>query len=243
MNVLNLQIFAICAFATTTNFSGSVDFFCASNKLASYGFSYPFRLNYEFKFDNCSGVATIPVHIYGNFVSDAQFFVATGVLSMLFALGIAVIYAKFDEKYKSNAQWPLVVSTSHLISFYLPLIYVLFIPFKDFVITVILAVLWLSGSAAWANSLTGLKMVTSHSIDNCESCLVFSSNMSTLNISVVRIFLNLFIYQKHMHARKSLINKLNLLDDRYPLILVLRYSFLFQILINILFFIFMYSLW
>lgn len=104
-----MQIFAICAFGTTTSFDGFVDFLCQGKAVGKKQYSYPFRLAESYNFTNCSDESA-EVKLYGDFSSDAQFFVCTGVLSMLYCIAIIVIYAKFDDKYKSNAQWPLIVS-------------------------------------------------------------------------------------------------------------------------------------
>ncbi|GLV40694.1 hypothetical protein CBL_13805 [Carabus blaptoides fortunei] len=165
-------IFAICAFATTTNYTGFVEYFCNGDLKQTYPYYYPFRLSDHIVFQNCTGGKSEQVNVIGSFSSDAQFFVATGVLSMLYALAISVIYAKFDDKYKSNAQWPLI----------------------DFSLTVVLAVLWLSGSAAWANGLNGLKTATSPPIPDCKNCSISSSSFSSLDISVILGFLNFFLW-------------------------------------------------
>lgn len=97
--------------------------------------------------------------------SDAQFFVATGVLSFLYCLFIIVVYAFIDDFYKSKSE----------------------IPLADFMLTTILAIFWLSGSAAWSNGTSALKTVTNanslHEV--CPSCTVFTSSFSRLNISLV----------------------------------------------------------
>lgn len=46
--------------------------------------------------------------------SDATFFVTTGVLTMLYAILIIAVYAKFDDKYKSDYRLPLFVSKNSL---------------------------------------------------------------------------------------------------------------------------------
>lgn len=48
--------------------------------------------------------------VNGDFSSDAKFFVATGVLAMLYSIVIILVYAKFDEAYKTNKKIPLYVS-------------------------------------------------------------------------------------------------------------------------------------
>ncbi|PSN40418.1 hypothetical protein C0J52_09274 [Blattella germanica] len=120
---------------------------------------------------------TEPMHLIGDFSSDAQFFVATGVLSFLYCIGIAIVYIMFDAMYQSNGLLPLA----------------------DFFLTVTLAVFWLSGSAAWANGLNGLKGTTSNLKltsqclpDFCTSIVVGSH--SELTISVILGFLNFFLW-------------------------------------------------
>lgn len=44
--------------------------------------------------------------------SDAQFFVATSVLSVLYCIFIAAVYAVIDEIYTSKPEVPLAVSKS-----------------------------------------------------------------------------------------------------------------------------------
>jgi hypothetical protein len=64
-----------------------------------------------------------------------------------------------------------------------------FFDIQDFFLTVTLAVFWLSGSAAWANGLNGLKG-TMHGITHTRQCTsvckgVKYGSFSELNISVV----------------------------------------------------------
>lgn len=97
--------------------------------------------------------------------SDAQFFVATGVLSFLYCLFIIIVYAFIDDFYKSKSE----------------------IPLADFMLTTILAIFWLSGSAAWSNGTSALKTVTDANAlhEVCPQCTVFTTSFSRLNISLV----------------------------------------------------------
>jgi hypothetical protein len=61
----------------------------------------------EYKFPNCNGTESL--QLYGDFSSDAQFFVATGVLSCLYCIGITVVYTMFDAVYQNNGLLPLAV--------------------------------------------------------------------------------------------------------------------------------------
>ncbi|RZC33026.1 synaptoporin [Asbolus verrucosus] len=170
MRILHF-VFSICAFATIAGYTGYVTFKCDGNTdTIKKDFEYPFQLIIpasEIRLPkNCTS------SIIGDFSSDAKFFVATGILAMLYSITISVVYIKFDEMYKSNNQFPLI----------------------DFVITVIFGVLWLSSSAAWANGLSGLKYATEPQIIGSEChCMTFTSNFSTLNISIFG-FLNFFLW-------------------------------------------------
>jgi hypothetical protein len=68
---------------------------------------YPFRF-YE---KVCpKGQSNETLSISADLSSDAQFFVATGVLSMLYALFAIVVYAFLDELYRTKDEIPLAVS-------------------------------------------------------------------------------------------------------------------------------------
>ncbi|XP_019868518.1 synaptoporin [Aethina tumida] len=165
MRILHF-VFSICAFATITDYSGHVTVTCG-NRSTNFEYGYPFQLH-----QNKTVAPNCTAAILGDFSSDAKFFVATGVLAMLYALAIAVVYAKFDNTYKTNSQWPLY----------------------DFILTVLFGVLWLSSSAAWANSLTGIKIATVPMYGSGCNCTSSQSSYSTLNISVVFGFLNFFLW-------------------------------------------------
>lgn len=97
-------MFSICAFATVTGYSGTIVFKCSNERQYEH-FSYPFEFHFSNPFKpNCT-ILTNSVS-----TSDAKFFVTTGVLTMLYAMLIIAVYAKFDEKYKSNHKLPLIVS-------------------------------------------------------------------------------------------------------------------------------------
>jgi hypothetical protein len=66
----------------------------------------------EYTFENCNG--THSLHLLGDFSSDAQFFVATGVLSFLYCIGITVVYTMFDAVYQNNGLLPLAVRLINL---------------------------------------------------------------------------------------------------------------------------------
>lgn len=171
MRVLQF-IFSICAFATTTGFSLSLSTTC-NNDPSKFVFDYPFRFGEK--------VCPIPknatefYYISADVSSDAQFFVATGVLSLMYCVFIILVYTFLDELYKSKNE----------------------IPIADFILTVILAIFWLSGSAAWSNGTSGLKQVTdvTELSKSCDpGCSLLLSSFSKLNISLIFGFLNFFLW-------------------------------------------------
>jgi hypothetical protein len=173
-------IFSICAFATTSGFTNQIllQYCDKQSPPVELSYSYPFELDGVSTQVNCRN-ATEKIYLVGDFSSDAQFFVATGVISMLYCIGITAVYIMFDEIYQANVALPKF----------------------DFLLTVLLAVFWLSGSAAWANGLTGLGAVTKYeaisSLNYCNNnaCLGLSSeSLSTLTISVIFGFLNFFLW-------------------------------------------------
>ncbi|CAD7094027.1 unnamed protein product [Hermetia illucens] len=170
-------IFAICAFATTTNFIATVKVSCPPSPAVEYSFEYPFSIeqgicsvNTSTKLQNSS--KTYPIS--ANLSSDSQFFVATGVLSLMYCVFIIAVYAILDELYRSKNE----------------------IPLADFMLTTILAIFWLSGSAAWSNGATALKGVTDPDVlrANCKNCDFVVGSFSRLNISLIFGFLNFFLW-------------------------------------------------
>lgn len=170
-------IFAISAFTTTTGFSSFVEITLRCEEKVQLNYSYPFRLDHEPHQEVSCYNITHKFHLIGDFSSDAQFFVATGVLSLLYCIAIVLVYIMFDAMYQGTGLLPLA----------------------DFFFTVTLAVFWLSGSAAWANGLNGLKGTT-HSIIDTSQCneelcnSVLTGSFSELTISVILGFLNFFLW-------------------------------------------------
>jgi len=202
-------VFALLAFATCSNFSSYLEFsikFKAAENCENPGpvivkqeFSYPFRLDHipHQTFPNfCKNgsVSDPPITFPGDFSSDAQFFVFTGVTTWLycfFSLAIYVFFSKLYHDEQKNA------------------------PMIDFCATVIIAVFWLAGSSAWANSLNGLKnaanpnsWVMSNEIGGpcysskngpiatvVEKCTAtYMGSFGGANVSVIFGFLNFFLW-------------------------------------------------
>lgn len=179
-------VFAICAFATTTNFGSSFSFIvkCKNETMAeqkiSQSIEYPFRFDHVAVNEKACG-KDYSFSYFGDYSSDAEFFVAAGVLAMLYALGSLAFYCFCSNMYQTNKTIPLV----------------------DFLVTMVLAVFWLSGSAAWASGVSAVKYVSDPNAwlktlkicnDNAGCVPDFSGNFAGLNISIIFGFLNFFLW-------------------------------------------------
>ena len=152
----------------TTNFELKVSVQCGKTTNMTAVIDYPF----EFSEQVCrSGTAgENPVLISGDMASDSQFFVATGVLSMLYCIFIIAVYGFIDQMYKDKPEFPMA----------------------DFILTTLLAIFWLSGSAAWSNGTSALKTATdvdlaSHCSEAFKNCTFSRTSFSSLNISLVSL--------------------------------------------------------
>lgn len=68
---------------------------------------------------------------------------------------------------------------------------------QDFLVTMVMAVFWLSGSAAWASGVSAVKYVSDPNVwlktlkicsENAECVADFSGNFAGLNISIVCLY-------------------------------------------------------
>jgi len=200
--------FAIVAFACCCDFSTHVDYTVectapanTSHKL-THPFSYPFQLDHvpavTVTCGEKGGEKTKHMQLPGDFSSDAQFFVFTGVLSFLATMGILVVYVFFSDMYFAESKMA---------------------PMIDFCFTVIMAVFWLSASAAWANGVINMKyaadpdswlfkdassmcqqsQVKSYVNTEVKSCTVdFTGNFNKANISIIVGFLNFFLWASNL---------------------------------------------
>jgi len=203
-------VFALLAFATCSNFSSYLEFSikfkedakCEGTNpmLVKQEFSYPFRLDHIphktlEHFCHPNATSDPPITFPGDFSSDAQFFVFTGVVTWLFCFFSLAIYVFFSKVYSDEQKNA---------------------PMIDFCATVIIAVFWLAGSSAWANSLNGLKNAanpntwltqsdiggpcyspgeTGHVAVVVESCkATYMGSFGGANVSVIFGFLNFFLW-------------------------------------------------
>lgn len=101
-------VFAIWGFFACHDFSVTLDMEC-NDKIFQrhYEIEYPFEFAEHIcrrKTDNLTLFASVDSS------TGAQFFVATAVLSLLYAIFIIVVYAYLDEMYKSKPEFPMAVS-------------------------------------------------------------------------------------------------------------------------------------
>lgn len=178
---------SIFAFATTSGFGTSSTFkvFCEEPYQATFSFGYPFRMSYfPFKVPKeCKQLIdldTKTVVLPYNFASNPEFFVATGVLSFLYCVGILGVYIFCNKMYTDNQATPIV----------------------DLGASSVLALFWFAGSSAWAQGVRDVKYYTDPNIftkllDICKvaSCASESvGNFATLNVSLILGFANFLLW-------------------------------------------------
>ncbi|XP_025106206.1 LOW QUALITY PROTEIN: synaptoporin-like [Pomacea canaliculata] len=136
----------------------------------------------------CPGASTTPgldkFCLLAGAKPAAEFYVFVGVIVMLYSLAALVIYIFFDELYRKNNRLIIV----------------------DFVVSVVLALLWLISSSAWASGLSHVKEYTDPSEGGIYSprfpeCSVKDScstenvgNYGSLNASIIFGFLNMMVW-------------------------------------------------
>ncbi|THD22918.1 Synaptophysin [Fasciola hepatica] len=132
-------LMAICAFATTCDFSTSVKFVItcdnSTNKSNNLQIAYPFRVN-SIAVNNCPDKEA--KNLYGDFSSSAQFFVFSGVMVFLLCVIITGLYVLYDDRYKTDPRASQ----------------------GDFIFSIIVAILWFIASAAWADGVQQFKFYT-----------------------------------------------------------------------------------
>ena len=106
------------------------------NSEISTSWSYPYNLR-DTQIRN--GSADIKSISDANDVKpSAEFFVFTGVTSMLISLAFAIVYVILDRQYRNDERLPLI----------------------DFVLCIIWTIFWLAGSAAWAKGVSNIRTLT-----------------------------------------------------------------------------------
>ncbi|XP_055937205.1 synaptophysin-like isoform X1 [Argiope bruennichi] len=178
-------LMAILAFSTTVGFVTECAFTitCGDTKeneiKIAYNFGYPFANAVLHIPDDCSQdlvKMVLPI----NYSSAAKFFVATGVLSFLYTIGIMIVYIFLHQAYTDNTKLPVV----------------------DLGITAVLSVFWMAGSSAWAQGVTDLKyyihpdtLFTFFSICKKNTCqTVEDGSYGVLNGSLILGFANFLLW-------------------------------------------------
>ncbi|KAL3320193.1 hypothetical protein Ciccas_001131 [Cichlidogyrus casuarinus] len=184
-------LFAILAFATTTNYGSSVDFTAECNNTSHdlhFPISYPFRLDeYKgIKKDPCSDTSD-PKTFFGDFSSNAQFYVFIGVMSMLYSLAALVLYIFYSSKYEQTKMIKKI----------------------DLIITGVFSFGFFISSVAWSFGVSNLKyyssfdqlvgQLTDGSTHNfakfdAKSIAVFGG----LNVSLIFGYFNCFLWASNM---------------------------------------------
>ncbi|XP_001175610.1 synaptophysin [Strongylocentrotus purpuratus] len=182
-------ILAVCMFATTAGYATSYSFTasCAAGHTYKVDVMYPFRIESNALPALCNST-TAPV-VSSNPSGSAQFFVAVGVLAMLYTIGSLLWYVIYEARYPEKE--------IHYVC--------------DLVFTGVFVLLFFISSCAWAAGLNDVKYWTNFGnlMSNptvygqtctapvtCES--VTSPKYSSLNFSVVFGFLNTIVWGGNM---------------------------------------------
>ncbi|XP_061187483.1 synaptophysin-like [Saccostrea echinata] len=190
-------ILAIFAFATTTSVNTNLQITasnCPGGKpgiIESVQISYPFELEKEYfttPFCNrsSSGVNVSTVYLLQGSRSSAEFYVFFGVMVFLYCMAALVVYLFFEELYRRSNVWAIV----------------------DFVVSVVITLLWLIASSAWAQGLVNLKYYTDFNdsgmferLPECNKPVTGITcsqtafpNFGSLNASVIFGFLNMVVW-------------------------------------------------
>ncbi|CAG5134027.1 unnamed protein product, partial [Candidula unifasciata] len=183
-------VLSIFAFATTTSHETSTAFTVNCNGTAKnvhYSYGYPYDLE-----DICIPTPICSPNKTDNFCllagakSSAEFYVFVGVIVFLYCIGALVLYIVFDDSYRKNNR--LIVA--------------------DFAISIVLALLWIISSSAWAAGVSDVKMYTDPAdggiygsdskVPDCRTakdCTTNSlGNFASLNVSVIFGFLNFLVW-------------------------------------------------
>jgi len=192
--------FALVAFSSCAGYNSYSEYtvICKDNNAThtiKHPFSYPFRLDHADQISvSCGGSKVYGMYMPGDFKSDAEFFVFTGVVAFLGSALLVALYVFYNGLYMDEQKKA---------------------PLYDFMFTVVMAVFWLSSSAAWANGVITLKWIAdaknwifasplsicqqdaagsfvATGVRGCES--TFNGSFGGANASVILGFLNFFLW-------------------------------------------------
>jgi hypothetical protein len=184
-------VLSIFAFATTTSHESSTIFTVnCVNKTAKdvpFEYSYPYDLEHVcIPTPVCAETQNSTICLLEGSKSSAEFYVFVGVIVFLYCLGALVLYIVFDDAYRRNTRIVVV----------------------DFLISVVLTLLWIISSSAWASGVSNIKMYTDPEdgriigadgrLPECRdtgSCATKNlGNFASLNVSIIFGFLNFVVW-------------------------------------------------
>jgi hypothetical protein len=132
-------IFAIFAFATACNGGSNLSINDNNNNpLITASWSYPFDLTTTPIVTNLNQTQDY-LSLSNDVKPSAQFFVFTGVTSMLLSLAFLILYVFMDRQYRNDERLPV----------------------GDLIVTLIWTIFWIAGSSAWAQGVTNIRSQTS----------------------------------------------------------------------------------
>ena len=134
-------IFAIFAFATASGGGSSLSLSKGGeNNVVTASWSYPYHLHSTPIITSLNKTRDY-LSLANDIKPSAEFFVFTGVTSMLISLSFAILYVFLDQKYRNDERYPVI----------------------DFLITLIWTIFWIAGSSAWAQGVSNIRSQTSTS--------------------------------------------------------------------------------
>lgn len=149
-------IFAIFAFATACNGGSDLqigDSIKADRITASW--SYPYHLS-DTPINTDLAKNQSSLSSSNSIKPSAEFFVFTGVTSMLLSFAFLIIYVLLDRQYRNDERFPTI----------------------DFLITLIWTIFWIAGSSAWGQGTTDIRSQTS--IDYVTGLVTGCTNTTTI---------------------------------------------------------------
>ncbi|CAF1575824.1 unnamed protein product [Rotaria sp. Silwood1] len=175
-------IFAIFAFATACNGSSYLIIRKGSNTgAANVSWSYPYNLQAA-TINTGLNTSQPTLSSSNNIKPSAEFFVFTGVTSMLISLAFLTLYIVTDRLYRFNENIPII----------------------DFILILIWTIFWIAGSSAWAGGVSNIRTQTSFDyvkelITDCDNnqpvCEEYESGTYTnITVSVIFGFLNFLLW-------------------------------------------------
>jgi occludin/MAL family lipid-associated protein len=144
-------IFAIFAFATACTGGSNLSINDKNNnQIANVEWDYPYDLRSSTI--NTNYTSPDAVSNSNSIKPSAEFFVFTGVTSMLLSLAFTIIYVLMNRQYHNDERIPII----------------------DFVLTLIWTIFWIAGSSAWAQGVSDIRTQTSYDyvsdlIDVCNN--------------------------------------------------------------------------